>query len=128
MTTFDWSRFLVIADDLLTEGQPRLREAASRSAVSRAYYAAFHGARLRLEAEGKTFPTNGTAHGLVIRGFFEGDAARKRIGKLLSQLITDRHEADYSADASVDASARESVEQARLILKLLHELPPVPAP
>lgn len=41
MAAFDWSQYLVLAKDLST----RSDEAALRSAISRAYYAAYHHAK-----------------------------------------------------------------------------------
>jgi hypothetical protein len=62
MTVFSWDSFAGLAIQMLEFSWDRpVREAALRSAVSRAYYAAFHCARLRAEAEGESIPEKGEA-------------------------------------------------------------------
>jgi uncharacterized protein (UPF0332 family) len=105
-----------------------VREAALRSAVSRAYYAAFHCARLRAEAEGESIPEKGEAHGTVIRYFrLSSDRDRKDIARALEQLRDDRNEADYQTASSVASNARDILLQTQRVLKMIAALPPVKA-
>lgn len=81
---FDWQEFLTLARDL-----------AKRSAVSRAYCAAFGRARRLLRAEGISVPRS-SPHEFVW-AHFGGSAgtARQRISALGDRLKRIRRNADY---------------------------------
>lgn len=84
--------FLVLARTLAASGT----EAAWRSAVSRAYYAAFHVAREMLGDLGFTVPPDEKAHAyLWLRLSNCGDAPTQKAGGDLSKLRRDRGVADY---------------------------------
>lgn len=74
----------------------RTTEAAWRSAVSRAYYAAFHVARQLMEDLGFTVPRVDRAHGhLWLRLSNCGDSQVQHAGANLNDLRRDRNWADY---------------------------------
>jgi uncharacterized protein (UPF0332 family) len=84
--------FLAVARDLATDK----REAAWRSAISRAYYAAFHAARLFMEDLGFTVPRADKAHAyLWLRLANSGDPNLIRAGNQLKDLREDRNRCDY---------------------------------
>lgn len=84
--------FLDVAD----EWAAGMREAEWRSAVSRAYFAAFHVARDLLSACGFAVPQGEQAHGyLWIRLQNTGHPDVKRAGSDLNYLRTMRNRADY---------------------------------
>jgi uncharacterized protein (UPF0332 family) len=94
---FDWHDFLKLARTLSSPGQD---EAAHRSAVSRAYYAGFHRARLRLFADDPVeYATRYKSHTQVWEWYKErgqlGDTTRGRIGVEGSTLLYRRNQADY---------------------------------
>lgn len=71
-------------------------EAEWRTAVSRAYYAAFHVARQLLEDLGFTVPRGDRAHGyLWLRLANGGDPQVQKAGMDLSNLRGRRNQADY---------------------------------
>ena len=75
------------------------REAEWRSAVSRAYYAAFHVARALLRACGFTVPQGDQAHAyLWLRLANSGHPDVQRAGNVLNTLRTMRNRADYDLD------------------------------
>ena len=79
--------FLKLAQFLLKEGS----EAARRSAVSRAYYSAFHRAREFLEELGFAVPRGERAHGyLWLRLSNCKDLSLQRSGPALNSLRQDR--------------------------------------
>ncbi|MGQ9625942.1 MAG: hypothetical protein ACUVV0_03445 [Anaerolineae bacterium] len=96
--SFDWSKYLYLAQELA--GQPTSpsgEEARLRSAISRAYYAAFCKARNYLRDEEKLLvPPGGEAHRYV-RDVFRtsSDSLYRRIGHNLARLRIDRNRADY---------------------------------
>jgi uncharacterized protein (UPF0332 family) len=84
--------FLTLAQALAAQ----TTEAAWRSAVSRAYYAAFHVARRLLEDLGFTVPSDEKAHAyLWLRLSNSGDPQTLRAGSDLRDLRRYRNEADY---------------------------------
>jgi len=74
-------------------------EAAWRSAVSRAYYAAFHAARLLLRDLGFRTPRGDQAHAyLWMRLSNCGNARLEAAGQKLQDLRRERNRADYDLD------------------------------
>lgn len=93
MASFNWSDYLKIAKLLMASSDPATKEASLRSAVSRAYYAAFITARnfardkKHLNLEGRT-----TDHFKVIDFFRKSNP---RIDRELKQLKIFREICDY---------------------------------
>lgn len=97
---FEWIHFLRLAEQLNELVVPGIEaEAQQRSAISRAYYAAFNLARAYLEAEGYgPYPADASAHGEVKRAFNRTeDQVRKSIGQRLDSLRESRNSSDYSS-------------------------------
>lgn len=96
--SFNWSEYLNLAEMLTGRTTiPSSQEAKLRSAVSRAYYAAFCQARNHLrDEEGHTIPPGGQAHPYVRDALrSSSDRARKQIGNDLDRLRRRRNQADY---------------------------------
>jgi uncharacterized protein (UPF0332 family) len=115
---------MITPDDLLTLAEKLIRgavEAEWRSAVSRAYYAAFHKARLLLKSVGFAVPRGDQAHAyLWLRLCNCGDPQTIAAGSDLNALRGDRNIADYQVDANFFlADAQVQVQTARRILQLL---------
>ena len=119
---FDWSEFLDVAEEL---AQRTGDEAALRTAIGRAYYAAFGLARDHLVRSGVRIPQAGAAHPIVWRRFHASpDRAQRRIANLGGQLRKRRGWADYDASYSNAASdALKVVTWARQVLADLATLP-----
>jgi uncharacterized protein (UPF0332 family) len=113
--TFQWSDYLVVADDLLQLGT----EAHHRSAISRAYYGVFGSIRQRLEQRrGQSFPGD-RVHSTVIR-LLQRDQRQevRRMGQDLSRLRSERNAADY------DLEAQFSLQRAVLAKQMADSLEP----
>ncbi len=123
-----WDTYLAFAEEVLRTPWPvKLQEAAARSAVSRAYYAVFHCARQRLEHEGVALPTDGSAHGEVMRAFEQrGDKERRQIANILRELRNDRRDADYDDFATLSRNATTILGRAQQCMLLLRQLPESP--
>jgi len=96
--SFDWIEYLGLARELAGQTTaPPTQEAKLRSAISRAYYAAFCKARNHLrDKQGVLIPPTGEAHKIVWRQFKNSpNKSRKRIGENLRRLLNDRRQADY---------------------------------
>jgi len=96
--SFDWSEYLNLAQEMagLAVG-PSSQDAKLRSAVSRAYYAAFCKARNHLrDKEGHRIPPSGDAH-IYVREQFQNstDRLRRGMGSTLNRLRIDRNKVDY---------------------------------
>src|SRR5437879_2622057 len=94
-------------------------ESAWRSAVSRAYYAAFHAVRDFLESLGFALPPDEKAHAyLWLRLQNCGDSALENAGKTLNFLRRHRTQADYNLQVSVShLDARLGVHHAASIIQ-----------
>lgn len=118
---FDWWQFLELAQRLAADGD----EAARRSAVSRAYYAAFGAARAWREGI-RYFdaPTDGTVHQALWASFGEGPTDDEReVGMLGDRLRRSRNTADYRGRVEdLGDLTREALENARDVRGLLEGL------
>ena len=96
--SFEWSDYLSLAHDLARLGATHSsREAESRSAISRAYYAAFCKTRNHLrDIEHEQLSTGPEAHREVQEKLtFSKNRTRKQIGQDLNRLRVNRNHADY---------------------------------
>ncbi len=111
------SEFLTLANALLAEPT----EAAWRSAVSRAYYAAFHTARLLLRDLGFRTPRADQAHAyLWLRLSNCGDPQIQVAGQRLRDLRSERNRADYDIDIPLSqVAAAVQVRIAEQLIQLL---------
>jgi uncharacterized protein (UPF0332 family) len=97
-TDFDWGNFLELAREMASpDGVARWKNARLRSAISRAYYAAFHRARDYMLKQ-NDYPPRGnmSSHEQVWRYYQDAtELTRKKIGLDLQRLLDDRNSADY---------------------------------
>jgi uncharacterized protein (UPF0332 family) len=124
-SSFDWTQYLYVAQELAgVAGQKPTQEAKLRSAVSRAYYAAFIQARNYLrDVEGQQVPVQ-NAHRYVIRQFIASpDPRHRRIGWDLSRVRDMRTHADYDdAVPNLPKMARRSIARATSIIRRIQNL------
>ena len=115
---------LDVANDLVTG----LREADWRSAVSRAYYAAFHVARLLLRQCGFVVPRTDQAHSYIwLRLSNCGHPDIVKAGSDLRDLRSERNAADYDLDWPFpQPAALGDVQTAEDVIKLLDQVPTLP--
>ncbi len=118
---FDWADYLVLAEEL---GKRSDDEASLRSAVSRAYYAAFCTARNRLLQEGEEVPKTGEAHTVVWTKYRESAQKQRRdVGINGDRLRRVRNKADYDDELpNIHAEVEGAVARARRLLDSLREL------
>ncbi len=88
---FDWKQYLSFADEL----SKRSEEAALRSAVSRAYYAAFCTARNHLRAKGEQIPDSEQTHKVVWESFQRRRKTYAAVYQNGVRLRSRRRQADY---------------------------------
>lgn len=99
--SFDWSDYLALARVLREDADPAesvaSEEARLRSALSRAYYAAYGTAHhVAVTRDRYTHQRFDTAHQSLINHFkHSSDRKRKAIGANLERLLHDRVRADY---------------------------------
>jgi uncharacterized protein (UPF0332 family) len=101
--SFNWSTYIDLAKVL--NAMPE--ESARRSAVSRAYYSAFHVASSTLKTNGiQTFPRDLKKSHAKIWNVYKKSTKRncRRIGVRAGNLMDDRLEADYNAARNFDAA------------------------
>jgi uncharacterized protein (UPF0332 family) len=121
----DETGFLELADELSTGS----RAAEWRTAISRAYYAAFHKARALLWQSGFRVPKAAQAHAyLWLRLNNSGHPKVNKAGDSLNRLRDMRNWADYDFDNALDeATAIDRVGIALDIVQLLYQLGNEPA-
>lgn len=119
---FDWADYLTLADELASRTGD---EAAERTAVNRAYYAAFGVARRHLIRSGVAIPRIGAAHTHVWTSFHDTpDLTQRRIANLGRRLLRRRRRADYDDPyPALSADAPLAVAWARRVLTDLAALP-----
>lgn len=109
---FDWQDYYVLAKEL----SEREEEAALRSAISRAYYAAFCSAQIKVmqRAPDLIGEEGQGSHEVVWRWFRrQSNRSLAEIGVWGLRLRDDRVSADYRADAKIDSAwARDALDDA----------------
>ncbi|HXF05948.1 MAG TPA: HEPN domain-containing protein [Blastocatellia bacterium] len=124
--SFDWLEYLDLARELAGQTTAAsTQEAKWRSAISRAYYAAFCKARNCLrDKQGLSIPRTGQAHRIVWRQFKNSpDKSRKRIGENLRRLLNDRRQTDYEDVVSnLPVLTHKAVTRASEVVSVLGKL------
>jgi uncharacterized protein (UPF0332 family) len=125
--SFDWADFLALAQALQSNPEvPGPQEAALRSAVSRAYYAAFHLAGEVARSEGWVPKGSGDDHKGLQRDLIHGPRStrlHKSIATKLDRLYDHRRKADYSDTMRNPAFlAQAALQDAARILEELRAL------
>jgi len=94
--SFNWSDYLILAQNLVGKTSFPCQEAEFRSAISRAYYGAYCSTRNYLISKGYKIPKSSEAHRLVREKLAERkDPISYRIESNLDRLRRDRTNADY---------------------------------
>lgn len=120
--SFDWLDYLDLAEELAGQGKAvSSQESRLRSAVSRAYYAAFCKARNRLRDQEKLTMPPFDVHKYVWNQF-KGSSARvrKEIGMNGDRLKKDRVKVDY--DDTIPNVASLTVKALRLSSQIINRL------
>ena len=124
--SFDWSEYLTLAHELAGEvSVPSSRESKLRSAISRAYYAAFCRARNHLrETQPHGIPRGPEVHKYVQNQFLSSrDPARKKIGTNLERMRDGRNKADYDDSVpGLDEIAEVTLTQSGEVISALFRI------
>jgi len=125
--SFDWTDFLTLAEALKSApDSPGPPEAALRSSVSRAYYAAFHYAMNVAREEGYTPSSSGDDHKNVQAHFrhYKPTDVRRKIALDLDRLRNNRSKADYEDTLSSRAEylAGFTINMAKSVFNNLNSL------
>jgi uncharacterized protein (UPF0332 family) len=122
--SFEWSDFLAVADALAIADWDVNREASLRTAISRAYYAAFGVARRRARSIRLATRRSAAEHGEVAAFYAARYGERgEQAALMLGRLRKRRNAADYDDDlAEVENLCNLSVDDAHNLLTLLASL------
>lgn len=91
--SFDWKEYFLLANRLGAETD----EASKRSAISRAYYFAYHLARSRAEKNNCVFSKNRPSHSQCWETYQASpDRSCAQVGVIGDRLKRKRHKADYA--------------------------------
>ena len=125
--SFSWNDFKEIAnahrDDVIRDSTARLAEAKARTAIGRAYYAAFNVARSFAKASSGTDFRGRNTHQNVAGWFRDSaDNSLKRVGSRLDHVRELRNRADYQKQyPQCLASMRSAMEESEGILEYLRQ-------
>jgi uncharacterized protein (UPF0332 family) len=125
--TFNWRDFLTFAENIkIAPDEPGPKEAALRSAVSRAYYAAFQAALEFGAAEHFSPKQSGEDH-FGIRRYFQQytpkNDVRSKIALQLQRLYDFRRKADYEKAITNPVSLADwSIKSSQVIFRYLEQL------
>jgi uncharacterized protein (UPF0332 family) len=122
--SFDWRAYLTLAETLVSADLAAGREACLRSAMSRAYYAAFATARRHSrERHGGVVRQSAAEHGEVATFYAKRGDAGGVIAANLTRLRFLRNRADYDDElGEPKRAADEAIARAREVLTLLATL------
>ena len=125
--SFNWSEYFTLAQELTSKSATSsMQEAMQRSAISRAYYAAFCEARNQLiYKDAEAVPNGVNVHAYVGKKYEKsGDITRRKIGRLLRHLRSMRNEADYQDTfyGKLPGKTRAVLLEAEEVLRLLNTL------
>lgn len=125
--SFNWADFLTLAEALLRDpNSPGPEGASLRSAISRAYYAAFRVARNFGRDRGEFIPAETGQDHRIVQNHFKSspERTRKKIGVNLQRLYDYRNNADYDdvLTGNPISLAQSSVAMARDVLNMLKSL------
>lgn len=125
--SFNWSEYFTLAQELTSKSATSsMQEALLRSAISRAYYAAFCEARNHLIYKDAEAVPNGVNVHIYVGKKFEksSDVARRKIGRLLHHLRSIRNIADYQDKfyGKLPGRTRAVLLEAEEVLRLLNTL------
>ncbi|MBS3908737.1 MAG: hypothetical protein KGZ93_03815 [Actinobacteria bacterium] len=125
---FNWSEYLALAQELPKKSSSSGNmEAKLRSAISRAYYAAYCKSRNHMQHKDmKSFPSyKVNKHDFVKQHFLnDTDKARKSIGANLDRLREERNKADYdnSFKGNLLNTTQKSISQTQKLFSKLSSL------
>jgi uncharacterized protein (UPF0332 family) len=123
--TFNWQDYLRLAKELANRADD---EASQRSAISRAYYAAFHCACVYVEAQSPgTLKRTGDDHFIVWKHLSNAPKKQeKSAGWSGDRLVKMRRKADYEgASLEFPKATREALANAETVLNSLAALTPM---
>jgi uncharacterized protein (UPF0332 family) len=98
---------LARARRFLEAGQHLQRGGFFEDAVSRAYYAVFHGACALLASIGRTVRTHDGLRAAIAQHFVRPGHVDAKYSRLLARIAADRNDADYGAVATFQAQDAE---------------------
>ncbi len=111
---FNWGEYFSLAEELVRND----KESCWRSAISRAYYSVFCLARNKYD-----FTDEPLSHWVVIERYRNSEnKEEKAIGVYLNRIKLARNIADYQNKSLEKKFAVETIEKARELLKLLHNI------
>lgn len=121
--SFDWSHYLVVAEELFREAEnTTYKDASFRCAISRAYYAAFHSAKIKLYDKWNVPVSRDAGAHREVKEYYE-KKNMKMIALNLERMRIDRNKADYS-DVVKDLKtvAQETLRRANKVISALSKL------
>jgi len=121
--SFDWSHYLIIAKKIFDETDENIcKDANLRCAISRAYYAAFHLARLKLHEKWNIVVSRDSTAHKEVKEYYQ-QKNMKMIAVNLERMRIDRNKADYyDMVKDLQAVTQETLKRANKVITALSKL------
>jgi uncharacterized protein (UPF0332 family) len=121
--SFDWSHYLIIAEELFREAEnTTYKDAHLRCAISRAYYAAFHTAKLKLYEKWYISVSRDASAHKEVKEYYQ-QKNMKMIALNLERMRIDRNKADYhDIVKDLEAVTQENLKRANQVISALSRL------
>ena len=112
--------FLILARKLLTDDNYKV-DGRTRTAIGRAYYAAFLASKAKQEKRGHRFPDDHKVHMAVIDSFHDDNLSH--IASKLDELKEYRSNADYHMNTNIlSVEGNKCLELAENVFKMLESI------
>lgn len=121
MMSFRWTDYLALATQLAQE----TNEAALRSAISRAYYAAYHEAKYLADPNNEGKFSNQRGSHSALWDFYQqnSNSVYKTVGTQGDRLYKNRLKADYNVKIGelqqISLTVKDTIDKAKLIMERL---------
>ncbi len=121
--SFDWSHYLIIAEKLFREAEDTIyKDANLRCAISRAYYAAFHSAKIKLYVKWDISVSRDAGAHKEVKEYYE-QKNMKKIALDLERMRIDRNRADYyDMVKDLKTVTQETLRRANKVISALNKL------
>lgn len=117
---FRWADYLTLARSILAQAPAGGEEACQRSAISRAYYAAFCHARNYARDRHAFVPRYDNSDHRGIRQYLQPHRVGRRVCPQLARLMTWRQQCDYDDHVEgLSSLAAQAIQYAEEIIRLL---------
>jgi hypothetical protein len=123
MATFNWDELLNIANQMATEHNADKLESKGRTAINRAYYAAFNKARVNMRDIDKVVPTRDRSVHTQVIEHYKSSTKYGKIWDDLERIRSFRQQCDYNDESIKNLSIIiiDTINKAKNVCQVLNK-------